>query len=282
MEKIRKGTIVSRNSYNNDILFIVKKIIKLSNGKKIVLLKGLTERIEADSYIEDLSLVKKEMIENNLRSFDTKLEERISINKIINSKEKSLIKKDHRNTEKIITGKILHLDGDRKYSQKSLRYYREMGLNAIVKNIPESKQPKVVYNLLKYYSPDILVITGHDGMIKKESGYNDIYNYRNSRYFIRTVKEARRYDKETNKNLVIFAGACQSYFEALITAGANFASSPARILIDFLDPLIVAEKVAITDKYKYITIKDIENELRDGKKGIDGVGANGKKNVKFL
>lgn len=282
MEKIRKGTIVSRNSYNNDILFIVKKIIKLSNGKKIVLLKGLTERIEADSYIEDLSLVKKEMIENNLRSFDTKLEERISINKIINSKEKSLIKKDHRNTEKIITGKILHLDGDRKYSQKSLRYYREMGLNAIVKNIPESKQPKVVYNLLKYYRPDILVITGHDGMIKKESGYNDIYNYRNSRYFIRTVKEARRYDKETNKNLVIFAGACQSYFEALITAGANFASSPARILIDFLDPLIVAEKVAITDNYKYITIKDIENELRDGKKGIDGVGANGKKNVKFL
>ncbi len=282
MEKIRKGTIVSRNSYNNDILFIVKKIIKLSNGKKIVLLKGLTERIEADSYIEDLSLVKKEMIENNLRSFDTKLEERISINKIINSKEKLLIKKDHRNTEKVITGKILHLDGDRKYSQKSLRYYKEMGLNAIVKNIPESKQPKVVYNLLKYYNPDILVITGHDGMIKKESGYNDIYNYRNSRYFIRTVKEARRYDKETNKNLVIFAGACQSYFEALITAGANFASSPARILIDFLDPLIVAEKVAITDNYKYITIKDIENELRDGKKGIDGVGANGKKNVKFL
>lgn len=282
MEKIRKGTIVSRNSYNNDILFIVTKIIKLSNGKKIVLLKGLTERIEADSYIEDLSLVKKEMIENNLRSFDTKLEERISINKFINSKEKLLIKKDHRNTEKVITGKILHLDGDRKYSQKSLRYYREMGLNAIVKNIPESKQPKVVYNLLKYYNPDILVITGHDGMIKKESGYNDIYNYRNSRYFIRTVKEARRYDKETNKNLVIFAGACQSYFEALITAGANFASSPARILIDFLDPLIVAEKVAITDNYKYITIKDIENELRDGKKGIDGVGANGKKNVKFL
>lgn len=282
MEKIRKGTIVSRNSYNNDILFIVTKIIKLSNGKKIVLLKGLTERIEADSYIEDLSLVKKEMIENNLRSFDTKLEERISINKFINSKEKLFIKKDYRNTEKVITGKILHLDGDRKYSQKSLRYYREMGLNAIVKNIPESKQPKVVYNLLKYYNPDILVITGHDGMIKKESGYNDIYNYRNSRYFIRTVKEARRYDKETNKNLVIFAGACQSYFEALITAGANFASSPARILIDFLDPLIVAEKVAITDKYKYITIKDIENELRDGKKGIDGVGANGKKNVKFL
>lgn len=71
-------------------------------------------------------------------------------------------------------------------------------------------------------------------------------------------------------------GACQSYFEALITAGANFASSPARILIDFLDPLIVAEKVALTENYKYITIDDIARELRDGKNGVSGIGANGK------
>ena len=60
-------------------------------------------------------------------------------------------------------------------------------------------------------------------------------------------------------------------------AGANFASSPERILIDFLDPLIVAEKVATTDERNYITIFDIESELRDGKKGIDGIGAFGKK-----
>ena len=113
-------------------------------------------------------------------------------------------------------------------------------------------------------------------MLKKGSKYNDIYNYRNSRYFIETVKEARKYDKEKQKNLVIFAGACQSYFEALISAGANFASSPARILIDFLDPLLVAEKIAITEKYKYVTIDDIAYELRDGKDGVSGVGANGK------
>ena len=151
-----------------------------------------------------------------------------------------------------------------------------MGLNATVKNIPEYKQPKVVYNLLKIYNPDILVITGHDGMIKRGTNYNDIYNYRNSRHFIETVKEARKYDKEKGKKLVIFAGACQSYFEALISAGANFASSPARILIDFLDPLIVAEKVATTEEYKYIAIDDITNELRDGKKGVGGIGSNGK------
>ena len=176
----------------------------------------------------------------------------------------------------ISTGKILHLDGDRKYSEKSRRYYQKVGLKAIVKNIPESKQPKVVYNLLKYYNTDILVITGHDGMFHKERGYNDIYNYKNSRHFIETVKEARRYEKDFFNDIVIFAGACQSYFEALIMAGANFASSPARILIDFLDPLIIAKKVATTDSFKYITIDDIEYELRDGRRGVGGIGANGK------
>ena len=93
------------------------------------------------------------------------------------------------------------------------------------------------------------------------------------------MKEARKYDQEKSQKLVIFAGACQSYFEAIISAGANFASSPARILIDFLDPLIVAKNVAVTDNRKYITIDDFESELRDGKKGIDGIGANGKKKI---
>ena len=84
------------------------------------------------------------------------------------------------------------------------------------------------------------------------------------------------YDKENNCETVIFAGACQSYFEALMLAGANFASSPARILIDFLDPLIIAEKVATTEKYKFITVDEVTKEIRDGKKGIGGIGANGK------
>ena len=106
-------------------------------------------------------------------------------------------------------GKILHLDGDKKYSEKAYNHYMKMGLEAVVRNIPEYRQPRVVYRLLEVYEPDILVITGHDAMIRKGSRYNDIYNYRNSKYFIQTVKEARRYDKDKNKNLVIFAGACQ-------------------------------------------------------------------------
>lgn len=56
-------------------------------------------------------------------------------------------------------GKILHLDGDKKYSEKSLNFYQKMGLDAVVKNIPERRQPAVVYNLLRFYKPDILIIT---------------------------------------------------------------------------------------------------------------------------
>ena len=112
-------------------------------------------------------------------------------------------------------------------------------------------------------------------MLKAGKSYEDIYNYRNSRYFVQTVRNARKDDK--NKRLVIFAGACQSYYEALIEAGANFASSPARILIDFVDPLVVAEKIATTDSSKYLTIYDIENDLRDGERGINRNRGDGKK-----
>ena len=278
MKKIKKGDVVARKSHGKDIIFYVKRIIKTPK-EEIAILCGLIDRIEADSKIEDLELVDKSIIntilkkehERNIKRLQRKEKEyRIGI----------IERKENKSRQKIVTGKILHLDGDKRYSQKSYNYYKKLGLNAIVKNIPEYKQPKVVYRLLNAYNPDILIVTGHDGMIKRGANFNDIYNYRNSRHFINTVKEARRYDKETNKNLVIFAGACQSYFEALMMAGANFASSPARILIDFLDPLVVAENVARTEEYKYITIDDIENELRDGKKGINGIGAKGKKHYK--
>lgn len=104
-------------------------------------------------------------------------------------------------------------------------------------------------------------------MIKSGKNYEDINNYRNSRYFAQTVRNIRKNSK--NKDLVIFAGACQSYYEALIAEGANFASSPARILIDFIDPLVVAEKIATTDSTKFLTIRDIEDDLRDGERGIN-------------
>lgn len=281
MEKIKKGDIVVRKSYNKDILFNVKRIYKINN-EKMAILTGITKRVEADSNIEDLEIVERKILNKRLNQIQNKIDNKMkeAIEKYKNKKIK--VRNYDKIREEIITGKILHLDGDKKYSQKAYIQYKKMGLNAVVKNIPEYKQPALVYKLLKIYNPDILVITGHDGIIKKAKDYNNIYNYRNSRYFIETVKAARKYDEENGNELVIFAGACQSYYEALILAGANFASSPARILIDFIDPIIVAEKVAYTERYKYITIEDIESKLRDGRKGIDGIGASGKMNIKKI
>lgn len=77
-------------------------------------------------------------------------------------------------------------------------------------------------------------------------------------------------------------GACQSFFEAIMEAGADFASSPGRILIDFIDPLIVAEKIAITDNKKFVSVYDISKEIKEGEKGISGVGARGKKKTVII
>lgn len=260
MKKIKKGDIVSRNSYQNDILFYVEKIIKTENRGKVAILKGVTIRIEADAPVDDLELPNESRIKENLKRIDKQIE---FTNNYI----------DNRNV--IRYGKILHLDGDRSYSEKTEKYYKKRGLNYIVKHVMEFRQPMVVRNLLQRYKPDILVITGHDGMIKNGKNYNDINNYRNSRYFVKSVNEARRWNSDKNE-LVIFAGACQSYYEAIMSAGANFASSPARILIDFMDPLIVAEDVSITNKNKLIMMSDLEGKIRNGRRAVSGIGAKGK------
>lgn len=207
MKQIKKGDIVARKSYGKDIIFTVKNIIH-TKQEKIAILKGAIDRIEADSRIEDLEIVDKQIVNEKMETLHHKMNYKIIQNKETRGQDKyqiGILTPNHKNKEKIITGKILHLDGDKKYSQKSYYYYKKLGLNAVVRNIPEYKQPKVVYQLLKTYNPDILVITGHDGMIKRGTDYHNIYNYRNSKYFIQTVKEARKYDQEKNNHLVIFA-----------------------------------------------------------------------------
>ncbi len=261
--KIKKGDFVARKSYGKDILFIIDRIIKLKNGSSYAILKGVTIRIEADAPVEDIEKVERNRIVNSEKKIQEQLLKRLNN------------RKQYRNYT-MKTGRILHLDGDRRYSEKSMKYYKKMGLDAIVKNIPENKQAIVVRQLLEKYKPDVLVITGHDAMLKKGINYSNIYNYRNSKNFINTVKEARKWAKSSNR-LVIFAGACQSFFEALIEAGADFASSPGRILIDFVDPLIVAEKIAVTDRTKFVSSYEIAREIKEGEEGISGIGAMGKK-----
>lgn len=269
---IKRGDVVGRKSYGKDIYFIVNQILTTTRNHKFAILKGLNIRIEADSPIEDLEIISKEEIINSIKKYDKLLDERIKKNKISEKENKNFTR------QKVYLGKILHLDGDRRYSDKSAKYYNKAGLNAIVKNVPENRQANIVIPLLKKYNPDILVVTGHDAMLKNGTNYNNIYNYRNSRHFINTVKEARRWGTSSDK-LVIFAGACQSFYEAIMSSGADFASSPGRILIDFVDPLIVAERIAITDEYKFVTSNEISREIKEGAKGVSGIGARGKKRI---
>ena len=85
-----------------------------------------------------------------------------------------------------------------------------------------------------------------------------------------TVIEARKYERAHDK-LIIIAGACGSYYEALIKNGANFASSPKRINIHALDPAIIALKVSLTDINKNIDIMDVIDKTKYGKDGIGGI-----------
>ena len=158
MKEIKKGDIVVRKSHGKDILFCVRRIIK-AEKRKIAILYGVVERIEADSEIDDLELVDKKTTKEIINRIDNKINETIENRQNNQYKIGIFTNKETRIRQKIITGKILHLDGDKKYSQKSYYYYKKLGLNAIVRNIPEYKQPKVVYSLLTIYKPDILVIT---------------------------------------------------------------------------------------------------------------------------
>ena len=150
MKKIKKGDIVGRLSYGKDILFIVERIIKTKENHDLAILKGLTIRIQADSPIDDLELIEPKAIEQDMRNQDAKVIKRIK------KQEKLLKINSYPFREKIIiyTGRILHIDGDKRYSEKSRKYYRKLGLNAIVKSVPERKQPIYVGSFLQRYNPD--------------------------------------------------------------------------------------------------------------------------------
>lgn len=152
--EIKKGDIVGRISYNKDILFYVERIIRVKTGKAYAILRGVKYRIEADAPLDDLEKMDKEQIETSMRGINEKIKKRISnsAKDIFSIKNINL---RNQNTNAI----ILHLDGDKRYTQKSARYYKKLGLRAIVKNIPENRQPQVIGNLIRKYNPDIVVIT---------------------------------------------------------------------------------------------------------------------------
>jgi len=170
---------------------------------------------------------------------------------------------------------VLHIDGDEDYLNLCLTTYRQLDIEAYGVSLAEKEQSRRIYGLLVKHNPDILVITGHDGLLKDKRDFNSIDNYRNSRYFIDSVKNARRFEPSLD-DLVIFAGACQSHYEGILRAGANFASSPHRVFIHALDPVFIIEKVAFTSINKIISAKDVIAATITGIKGIGGVETRGK------
>ena len=246
---IQIGDYVSRNSYHNDMIF---KVINIKND--ILYLKGIEYRLYADAKISDCLLEDKK--------------------KLIDDFSPTLIKDDDVRGEYFyLPGKILHIDSDREYLKRCMKYYKNNNLYAIGKCIDESELIDNIYNLLEEYKPDILVITGHD-YLKKNTNKNDINCYQNSKNFYNAVKEARRYEKSHDK-LIVVAGACQSDYEDLIKAGANFASSPKRINIHALDPAIIASNLSMTKKNKEIDLKELLSKTKNGSDGIGGLMCSG-------
>lgn len=234
------GDYVTRNSYNNDIVF---KIIDIRG--EVYYLKGVSVRLYADSYQDDLVKCDDEMDKDTFRP---SIDEYRNLN---------------RNEYFYLPGRILHIDGDKEYLEKCMAFYKKNKIKAYGLYMRENDMASQVQGLLKKYNPDILVLTGHDSFsrIKRQK-------YKNTTNFVSAVTEARNYEKSHEK-LFVIAGACQSNYEDLIKAGANFASSPKRINIHALDPAIIAACLSFSDKNNNI---DIIKILEKTKYGADGMG----------
>jgi len=248
--EINKGDFVTRKSYNHDTIF---KVINVKEG--IYYLKGVEVRLYADSPFIDLVKCSAPLEDDY--------------------KEESRANKEAEKSDYFfLPGKILHIDGDNEYLDKCLKYYKYAGVYAIGKKIKEEDVYEQIGMLLKEYKPDIVIITGHDAYFKKKGSIKDNDNYKNTKNFIKAVKAARNYEKSHEK-LVIIAGACQSNYEELIKAGANYASSPKRVNIHALDPAIIAVTIALTERNREIDLKSVLEKTKYGKDGMGGIMGNG-------
>ena len=237
------GDLVTRKSYDHDIVF---KIVGMSDDNYI--LKGVFIRLFADSPKDDLK------IHNNVESDDF-------------VPDIDGYRNLERNEYFYLPGRILHVDGDNDYLDKCMSFYKKNKLKAFGIYATADELVNTVEQNLEKYNPDILVITGHDAYFRKK---RDDSNYKNTDKFVEAVKVARRYE-HSHEKLFIIAGACQSNYEELIKAGANFASSPKRINIHALDPAIIAASLAFSDKNNNIDLIKILDKTKYGSDGIGGI-----------
>ncbi|MDI6631154.1 MAG: sporulation peptidase YabG [Bacillota bacterium] len=265
---------MARRSHNMDVLFKVVDLFRRDDGSEHALLKGIDFRLLCDAPVDDLVVLKPDEIAAHWRSVFFRNKEHIR--RCLTRRDDEFQKLRNNKTVETFTfpGTVLHVDGDEDYLELCLTTYKQMGVPAHGYVIAEEKQPQAVAELLPKHLPDILVVTGHDSFLPKKRDFKDISSYRNSRHFVAAVKAARAFEHDRDA-LVLFAGACQSHYEALLEAGANFASSPQRVLIHAFDPVFIAERVAYTPVSQTVALKEaIENTIT-GYPGIGGLETRG-------
>ncbi|MTI82092.1 MAG: sporulation peptidase YabG [Firmicutes bacterium] len=277
MSKIKKGDIVGRKSYDRDVFFKVIDIIN-KRQKKYALIKGIDLRLTATAPVEDLEPIEqrtvadywRKVMKNNNEQLERVFNRRNEERECYFCRTLKLSNEDKKKIEAFDKpGSVLHLDGDEDYLSLCMTTYKKMGIPAHGYHVSETEQQKEVVQYLEEHRPDILVLTGHDGLVKGKEDYLNLENYHNSKNFIASVKAARHYEKNMD-DLIIFAGACMSHYEAILEAGANFASSPQRVLIHAYDPVFVVEKIAFTSIYDPIPLKDVISGTITGFNGIGG------------
>ncbi|WP_347489619.1 sporulation peptidase YabG [Desulfoscipio sp. XC116] len=279
---IKVGDVVGRKSYGMDVYFKVMEIHNDKFGNSMARLNGLDMRLCANAPLTDLVKIEPGKIADYWRMTMTKNHEamRRVFMRRQKDRERTLMRSlPGTEAEELdsfdVPGRVLHIDGDGEYLDLCMTTYRQLQIPANGFNIAESRQAQKVYDLLLKHRPDLLVLTGHDGFKKDIKDFSDIANYHNSGHFVAAVQEARRYEKSRD-DLVIFAGACQSHYESLLEAGANFASSPQRVLIHAFDPVFVMEKIAYTSIYDPISLREIILSTITGFDGVGGMETRGK------
>lgn len=271
------GDLVGRKSYGCDIVF---RVIKLNIKDGVAELAGEDMRLCADAPIEDLVIIAGEERENyerkqkELEAHSTKLFRQDY--QLLKAKREYTATNGYRGQQAYfeMPGRVLHIDGDPYYLKKCLRVYEKLNVPVLGKYVKEEEMANVVPELIKHVRPDILVLTGHDAYMKNKGPEDDLKAYRHSAHFIRTVKEVRYHIPHLDQ-LVIFAGACQSHFELLIRAGANFASSPTRVNIHALDPVYVVSKISYIPFTEHVNVWDVLHNTLSGTDGLGGVETRG-------
>lgn len=276
---VKVGDLVERKSHNFDLLFRITEI-REESGEKYAVLYGEDVRLIADAPLPDLFLVDEGKYSKRAKKESEKIEKAFHLFKqayhLIMQRNEYYSTGGYENNIRYfqLPGKVLHVDGDALYLNKCLELYSKMGVPVQGIACKESEMPKKISSLIDEYQPNILVITGHDAYSKANGKIVDLNAYRNSRYFVEAVKEARKKQPSLD-DLIIFAGACQSHFEALITAGANFASSPSRVNIHALDPVYIVAKISYTPFMDNIQVWDVVKNTITGEKGLGGIETRG-------